>query len=72
MDSEELFNMLINPTDHDFALRWHRDDVRENASEEEERTALAIWQHGVSKGYIHLLRCRINFYKDTVEYVNVF
>ncbi|KAF8141602.1 hypothetical protein EV363DRAFT_1308550, partial [Boletus edulis] len=24
----ELFNLLINPLNHDFALRWHRDDVR--------------------------------------------
>ncbi|KAI0791422.1 hypothetical protein C8Q75DRAFT_758101 [Abortiporus biennis] len=43
----ELFNMLINPESHDFALRWHRDDIRENASEQEERTALDVWHHGV-------------------------
>ncbi|KAH7916096.1 hypothetical protein BJ138DRAFT_1140184 [Hygrophoropsis aurantiaca] len=43
----ELFNLLINPESHDFALRWHRDDVREDATEEEERTALGIWTHGV-------------------------
>ncbi|KAI0641757.1 hypothetical protein C8Q79DRAFT_919086 [Trametes meyenii] len=42
----ELFNMLINPTSNSFALRWHRDDVRENASEEEEREALSVWHHG--------------------------
>ncbi|KAI0660185.1 hypothetical protein C8Q70DRAFT_80481 [Cubamyces menziesii] len=42
----ELFNLLINPTSNSFALRWHRDDVRENASEEEEREALSIWHHG--------------------------
>lgn len=40
--------MLINPEDHDFALRWHRDDVRENATEDEERKALGIWGYGVS------------------------
>lgn len=45
----ELFNLLINPTNHDFALRWHRDDVRENAPEEEERSALGIWHHGVGR-----------------------
>lgn len=44
----ELFNLLINPEIHEFALRWHRDDVRETASEAEERQALAIWHHGVS------------------------
>jgi hypothetical protein len=30
-----------------FDQRWHRDDVKENASEAEEREALQIWQHGV-------------------------
>jgi len=44
----ELFNLLINPESHKFALRWHRDDIREKASEDEERQALAIWHHGVS------------------------
>jgi hypothetical protein len=44
----ELFNLLINPTKHEFALRWHRDDVRETADEEEEIKALALWHHGVS------------------------
>ncbi|XP_006456586.1 hypothetical protein AGABI2DRAFT_195652, partial [Agaricus bisporus var. bisporus H97] len=43
----ELFNMLINPLSHDFALRWHRDDVNEKASEEEERNALNTWHYGV-------------------------
>ena len=43
----ELFNMLINPLDHDFALRWHRDDVREDATSEEEVRALTAWTHGV-------------------------
>ena len=46
--SEELFNMLINPETQQFALRWHRDDVKESATEEEERDALSIWHHGVS------------------------
>jgi len=32
---------------HDFALRWHRDDVNEKATEEEERSALQKWHHGV-------------------------
>ena len=44
----ELFNLLINPESHDFALRWHRDDIKATASEEEEREALAVWHHGVS------------------------
>lgn len=39
--------MLINPLSHDFALRWHRDDVNEKASEEEERDALNTWHYGV-------------------------
>lgn len=44
----ELFNLLINPLSHDFALRWHRDDVRETASQEEEIEALGKWHAGVS------------------------
>ncbi len=43
----ELFNLLINPISHDFALRWHRDDVKEDASLEEEKAALALWNYGV-------------------------
>ncbi|KAG6902695.1 hypothetical protein C0995_012835 [Termitomyces sp. Mi166 len=43
----ELFNLLINPLGHTFALRWHRDDVSEKASEEEEREALQKWHFGV-------------------------
>ncbi|THH33192.1 hypothetical protein EUX98_g1013 [Antrodiella citrinella] len=43
----ELFNLLINPESHEFALRWHRDDVREDATTEEEEKALGIWTHGV-------------------------
>ncbi|KAF6756732.1 hypothetical protein DFP72DRAFT_810016 [Ephemerocybe angulata] len=43
----ELFNLLINPTSHDFALRWHRDDVRERASYDEEVHALAKWHTGI-------------------------
>ncbi len=41
--------MLINPLDHEFALRWHRDDVKETASEDEEREALLLWHHGVRR-----------------------
>ncbi|KIM64483.1 hypothetical protein SCLCIDRAFT_115195 [Scleroderma citrinum Foug A] len=44
----ELLNMLINPLNNDFALRWHRDDVREDATTEEEEDALAAWTHGVA------------------------
>lgn len=43
----ELFNLLINPESHEFALRWHRDDVKETAAEDEERESLSIWHHGV-------------------------
>jgi len=39
--------MLINPERADFALRWHRDDVRESATADEEREALSKWQYGV-------------------------
>ncbi|CCM00198.1 uncharacterized protein FIBRA_02226 [Fibroporia radiculosa] len=57
----ELFNMLINPHSHAFALRWHRDDVREDASEEEERKALSVWHHGV--------QWNTALYKDSCLYV---
>ncbi|KAF8829898.1 hypothetical protein HHX47_DHR2000329 [Lentinula edodes] len=43
----ELFNLLINPLEHSFALRWHRDDVKENALPEEEQAALDKWHTGV-------------------------
>ncbi|KAL0948378.1 hypothetical protein HGRIS_010960 [Hohenbuehelia grisea] len=43
----ELFNLLINPVSHSFALRWHRDDISEKATEDEERAALEIWHHGI-------------------------
>jgi hypothetical protein len=36
----ELYNLLIRP-DHDFSLRWHRDDVPATASAEEELQRLA-------------------------------
>ena len=48
----ELFNLLINPLSHNFALRWHRDDVRENATEGEEEKALRIWHYGVRLNHI--------------------
>ena len=31
----------------DFFQRWHRDDVKEDATEAEEHDALQIWHHGV-------------------------
>ncbi|KAG8967025.1 hypothetical protein FRC03_010872 [Tulasnella sp. 419] len=43
----ELFNLLINPLSHEFALRWHRDDIEGTATEEEEREALKIPHYGV-------------------------
>ncbi|KAL6246845.1 hypothetical protein RBB50_006152 [Rhinocladiella similis] len=36
----ELFNLLVRP-DHDFELRWHRDDISEKATAEEELERLA-------------------------------
>ncbi|KAF8656142.1 hypothetical protein AX16_002744 [Volvariella volvacea WC 439] len=43
----ELLNLLINPARKHFALRWHRDDIGEKATEEEEREALSKWRYGV-------------------------
>ncbi|KAF8915054.1 hypothetical protein CPB85DRAFT_1375230 [Mucidula mucida] len=45
----ELFNLLINPTSHDFALRWHRDDVKGDATLDEEEKALTLWHHGMAR-----------------------
>jgi hypothetical protein len=65
----ELFNLLINPETHEFALRWHRDDVNEKASEEEEREALKRWGHGVSLS--DAVRCQAKLFcpTDPMEYV---
>ncbi|KAF9496944.1 hypothetical protein BDN71DRAFT_1488351 [Pleurotus eryngii] len=59
----ELFNLLINPVSHNFALRWHCDDVSEKATEQEEQEALAIWHHGVSEGTLAAL------YEDRCLYI---
>lgn len=48
--------MLINPETSKFALRWHRDDVREGVTPEEEHEALAVWHHGVSCNIIKRIR----------------
>ncbi|CAO3611513.1 unnamed protein product [Mucor hiemalis] len=42
----ELFNLLINPRDSDFDLTWHRDAIKAEASEEEEKEKLTIPHFG--------------------------
>lgn len=43
----ELFNLLVAPETKDFELRWHRDDIPDTASpEEEERLLHAKSPHG--------------------------
>ncbi|KAI9485369.1 MAG: hypothetical protein EXX96DRAFT_544870 [Benjaminiella poitrasii] len=42
----ELFNLLINPEDSDFDLTWHRDAIKAEASEEEEKAKLTIPHYG--------------------------
>jgi hypothetical protein len=37
----ELFNLLVAPETKDFELRWHRDDISEHATAEEEVAQLA-------------------------------
>ncbi|CDM31139.1 hypothetical protein DTO013E5_229 [Penicillium roqueforti] len=37
----ELFNLLVAPETKDFELRWHRDDISEHATAEEELAQLA-------------------------------
>ncbi|SNX85068.1 uncharacterized protein MEPE_03777 [Melanopsichium pennsylvanicum] len=43
----ELFNLLINPSCHLFALSWHRDDVKPNVSQTEEQSRLETPTYGV-------------------------
>lgn len=40
--NSELFNILVNPVRSEFALCWHRDDIRGSASEDEEQAALTV------------------------------
>ncbi|KAJ5654262.1 hypothetical protein N7490_001265 [Penicillium lividum] len=42
----ELFNLLVAPETKDFELRWHRDDIPETASAEEELAQLAAKSPG--------------------------
>ncbi|KAJ3071212.1 hypothetical protein HDU98_005658 [Podochytrium sp. JEL0797] len=42
----ELFNLLINPELKDFALEWHRDDVKPGVEGEEELERLTIPHYG--------------------------
>lgn len=42
----ELFNLLVAPETKDFELRWHRDDIPETASAEEELQQLAAKSPG--------------------------
>ncbi|TCD70357.1 hypothetical protein EIP91_003709 [Steccherinum ochraceum] len=57
----ELFNLLINPQSHNFALRWHRDDIRGDATTEDEENGLAAWNFGV--------QWNTALYKDSCLYV---
>lgn len=52
----ELFNLLINPTRGDFALRWHRDDVPHTATDEEERDLIDVNHYGVSRLHANYLQ----------------
>ncbi|CAO1629250.1 unnamed protein product [Parajaminaea phylloscopi] len=43
----ELFNLLVEPQHHAFALAWHRDDIRPDVGEREEQDTLAQPAWGV-------------------------
>ena len=43
----ELFNLLINPEAHCFALGWHRDDIKPDVDETEELARLDTPTYGV-------------------------
>ncbi|KAI8337528.1 hypothetical protein BC941DRAFT_352669 [Chlamydoabsidia padenii] len=42
----ELFNLLINPQEHDFDLTWHRDAVPAETAQDKEEELLAIPHYG--------------------------
>lgn len=43
----ELFNLLVNPLEKDYALSWHRDDIKANATPEEEAEELKIKHYSI-------------------------
>ena len=45
--NSELFNILVNPVRSEFALCWHRDDIKGSANEDEELAALTVRHYGV-------------------------
>ena len=47
LENSELFNILVNPVRSEFALRWHRDNIKGSVSEDEERAALTVRHYGV-------------------------
>ena len=47
----ELFNVLVHPLRSDFALCWHRDDIKNSADEDEERAQLVVRHYGVCDAY---------------------
>ncbi|CAO3589965.1 unnamed protein product [Absidia cylindrospora] len=42
----ELFNLLVNPQEHDFDLTWHRDAVPAETDQDKEEELLAIPHYG--------------------------
>ena len=50
-NATELFNVLVNPLRSDFALCWHRDDIKNSADEDEERAQLVVRHYGVCDAY---------------------
>lgn len=43
----ELFNILVNPLEKDYALSWHRDDIKATATAEEEEEELKIKHYSI-------------------------
>ena len=66
----------MNPVRSEFALCWHRDDVKGSASEDEERAALAVQHYGVRENFLFYLLLLNRAYRKTmkkgsVEYVSM-
>ena len=66
----------MNPVHSEFALCWHRDDVKGSASDDEERAALAVQHYGVRERFLFTCcsstKRRKPIKKGSVEYVSIF
>jgi hypothetical protein len=61
----------VNPVRSEFALCWHRDDIKGSASEDEEQAGLTVRHYGVrQRNSLTLYRTVLSEKKGPVEYVS--